>query len=668
MLKEIWYTVNGVRSLAYSYKYTSDGELAEFKNHLTGETSIYAYTTVGDVKSISLYNTGSTEAKYEVTLGYDDRGRLDSERYEIVYLYNSSVKNKGITNNYYYTEDGKVDYADIHFGSYTANVENSYDIYDRLTEKTTDIEYLYLTTFKNSVTYTYTTTDNSTSSQVSGYTSKVTDRDENELTTAYVYTYDNNGNITRITRDGQTVASYVYDNLGQLLSEEYKLNEKSYKNEYIYDDAGNILFTNTYELRKSTFFKPEEWVLQSSEIYEYSNSSWGDRLVSYNGQSITYDEIGNPLTYYNGNNYTFTWEARRLVGATKGTDTFTFTYNEDGIRTSKTKNGITTTYHLIGSQIIAEETSGNITVYLYDESGLPIGFQYRASTYAENVWDTYFYEKNLQGDIVAVYSDTGVLLTTYVYDAWGNFSVSYSNGGASTTATKNPFTYRGYYYDGDLGLYYLNSRYYDAVVGRFISADGYVSTGQGLLGYNMYAYCNNNPVNYVDYYGESAEALLLQWLTSAGTMAAAEPSLIGEAILVGGIIIIGGIWFVEAINGAINFAKDVKTKTPPKSITEPSGNIEVDENGRPVVKPKQQPTEKEGYLAPKQGPKWNKEKGGWEDKYGNVWVPAPTGSSSGHGGGHWDVQSPKGGYTNIHPGSSTPRGGKAPFPRIFTYK
>ena len=95
-------------------------------------------------------------------------------------------------------------------------------------------------------------------------------------------------------------------------------------------------------------------------------------------------------------------------------------------------------------------------------------------------------------------------MLSYTYDAWGNATVS---GNTSLPANKNPFRYRGYYYDADLGLYYLNSRYYDSNTGRFINADGYVSTGQGLIGYNMYTYCNNNPVMYVDYYGE-----LPQWL------------------------------------------------------------------------------------------------------------------------------------------------------------
>ena len=109
------------------------------------------------------------------------------------------------------------------------------------------------------------------------------------------------------------------------------------------------------------------------------------------------------MIYHNGSSYTFTWtQGRRLATAVKGSTTASFTYNESGIRTSKTVNGVTTTYYLSGSQIIAEETSGVLTVYIYDANGLPIGF-IRNNT-------NYWYEKNLQGDIVAVYSETGSLV------------------------------------------------------------------------------------------------------------------------------------------------------------------------------------------------------------------------------------------------------------------
>ena len=134
--------------------------------------------------------------------------------------------------------------------------------------------------------------------------------------------------------------------------------------------------------------------------------------------------------------------------------------------TSKTKGEETTVYYLSGSTILGEKTGERLTVYIYDANGLPVGFAYSASG---NDFDVYWYEKNLHGDIVAVYSDAGIKLISYIYDAWGNTTVSYHNGGEETTAINNPFTYRGYYYDKDLEFYYLQSRYYDSDIGRFVA-------------------------------------------------------------------------------------------------------------------------------------------------------------------------------------------------------
>ena len=238
--------------------------------------------------------------------------------------------------------------------------------------------------------------------------------------------------------------------------------------------------------------------------YVYSTGTWGDLLTSYNGGSITYDSIGNPLSYYNGNN--FTWEGRRLVGAVVGSKTLNFAYNDEGIRTSKTVNGVKTNYYYYGSQLLAEETNGNVTVYLYNSTGL-IGFQYHGASYSATAWDTYFYEKNLQGDIIAVYDANGAKKISYVYNAWGAFTTTYHNG-ASASTVSNAFTYRGYYYDKDLGLYYLMSRYYDANICRFINADTFVSTGQGMLGNNMFIYCGNNPIAYIDHTGMFGLAIM----------------------------------------------------------------------------------------------------------------------------------------------------------------
>ncbi|MBE6635509.1 MAG: RHS repeat-associated core domain-containing protein [Ruminococcaceae bacterium] len=126
--------------------------------------------------------------------------------------------------------------------------------------------------------------------------------------------------------------------------------------------------------------------------------------------------------------------------------------------------------------------------------------QYHGSSYAEDVWDVFWYEKNLQGDIVAVYNDSGTKLVTYYYDAFGYCIAGYDNNGSSTRAYYNPFRYRGYYYDKDLDLYYLNARYYDGRTGRFISPDApsYLGANGDLNSYNLYAYCSNNPVMYAD--------------------------------------------------------------------------------------------------------------------------------------------------------------------------
>ena len=121
----------------------------------------------------------------------------------------------------------------------------------------------------------------------------------------------------------------------------------------------------------------------------------------------------------------------------------------------------------------------------------------------EGVFYTFWFEKNLQGDIVAVYNSVGTKLVSYNYDAWGNCTTTNHNiSGTNSYATYNPFRYRGYYFDSELGFYYLNSRYYDPAVGRFINADTLVSTGQGILGYNMFAYCNNNPTLFCDCSGD----------------------------------------------------------------------------------------------------------------------------------------------------------------------
>ncbi len=222
--------------------------------------------------------------------------------------------------------------------------------------------------------------------------------------------------------------------------------------------------------------------------YEYGDSSWKDLLTKYNGQSITYDAIGNPLMW---GNRTFTWTAgRRLSSVTIPGKNISYTYGADGYRTSKTVNGVTTTYYLDGGRISALKRGSDELSFVYDENGDVTGGYYNGTPFA--------YAKNLQGDIIGIIDQNCTWAVTYEYDAWGKL-LSTTGSLASTLGVLNPFRYRSYNYDEESGLYYLNSRYYDPEVGRFLNADGSLAgVGGDVQGYNLFAYCFDNPVNMSD--------------------------------------------------------------------------------------------------------------------------------------------------------------------------
>jgi len=259
---------------------------------------------------------------------------------------------------------------------------------------------------------------------------------------------------------------------------------------YTYDNGGNRTSKKTYTYTTGSLAS----LTYIEEKYEYSNP-WGDQLTKVGSTTISYDAIGNPTTF---NGYTLTWFGRQLKKMEKSGSTLEFLYNADGIRTSKTVNNVEHIYTLNGSQIVSESWGDYLLIYLYDESGSPIGMQYRTTSYAAYTFDTFYFEKNLQGDIIAVYNASGKQIGSYTYDAWGNGVASTFSSNTTlennVVRTYNPFRYRGYYYDTETQLYYLQSRYYNPKWGRFLNVDAYISTGAGLISCNMYAYCNNEPV------------------------------------------------------------------------------------------------------------------------------------------------------------------------------
>ncbi|MGM9601662.1 MAG: RHS repeat-associated core domain-containing protein, partial [Faecousia sp.] len=293
----------------------------------------------------------------------------------------------------------------------------------------------------------------------------------------YGYTYDALGNIATYTQGG-TAYTYTYDDLGQLLTATG--GGKAYA--YTYDLGGNILTVSDGA---------------TSHTYTYGDSQWADLLTAFDGQSITYDASGNPLSYYNGTRYTFTWaEGRRLVSAVKGNSTYTYAYDSDGLRVSKTVNGVKHEYFYASGKLL-RETYGNVTMdFLYNNNGYPYALKYNGTTY--------YYITNLQGDVLSLINASGSTVASYTYDPYGKVLTA-----TGTMAETNPLRYRGYYYDTETSLYYLQSRYYDPTICRFINADSFASTGQGILGHNMFAYCGNNPVNRRDDSGHFWELVAL---------------------------------------------------------------------------------------------------------------------------------------------------------------
>ncbi len=167
------------------------------------------------------------------------------------------------------------------------------------------------------------------------------------------------------------------------------------------------------------------------------------------------------------------------------------------------KNGATVKYTYVYEDGLLRQMSRGSRVYdfIYDAYGNPVSIAYRSRATANPLY--YYYGTNSRGDVVSLYDSNGLVVALYEYDAYGKLlSIKNPIGGTITGDTNiaivNPLRYRGYVYDTETGFYYLQSRYYDPTTCRFINADGYCATGQGITGNNMFAYCNNNPVMYAD--------------------------------------------------------------------------------------------------------------------------------------------------------------------------
>ena len=202
----------------------------------------------------------------------------------------------------------------------------------------------------------------------------------------------------------------------------------------------------------------------------------------------------------------------------------------DGRRLSRTDNGVTTTFVYAGDQLVGQTWGGNTLAFICNAAGEYVGFTYNGTNY--------YYVKNLQGDVVQIVNAAKTTVVKYYYDAWGyNFATEGSL--ASTVGAVNPIRYRSYYYDSGTGLYYLYSRYYNPELRRFISPDKLLDT-RSLDGYNLFAYCANNPVIGFDPFGFAIEDAYSE---------AFGRYYFGTAVGVG---IAGSLWlWIESVGSAI---------------------------------------------------------------------------------------------------------------------
>ena len=464
-----------------------EGKLQSIKTTVNGqviENITYTYDTLGKL----LTETNQAKPTDKTVITYDQEDRVASQKTtfdgsnDVTEWFSHDEKNRVIeheietpnTNRIlYYEYDDKNQLTEAYNGSDRLNL--SYDILNRVTKKK-----LTLSQGSGLLTeeFTYLKAEEQATNLIKKHISKIDGYHQDVAT----YDYDESGNIVRIETD-EFETRYAYDKLGRLIREDNKELDKTFI--FDYDEGGNILFKKVYAY---TLEKPSNR-LETKE-YTYRSEGWKDQLLSFGGETISYDVMGNPTTY---KNQTLSWSKQ---GRLLAFGSHQYVYNKQGIRVKKTVGGVETKFFLSGTKIIGSTTGSNQLEFIY-LGNQAIGIWYNGSKY--------FFGRNIQGDVISLHEPDGNTVARYIYDAWGNHKVLDDDGVENTNLSFigniNPIRYRGYYYDVETKLYYLNTRYYDPETGRFISADTLSiidETQADINGLNLYMYCGNNPVMRID--------------------------------------------------------------------------------------------------------------------------------------------------------------------------
>mgnify|MGYP001629787318 FL=1 len=413
--------------------YNKQGLVTKAVDYSSGETSYYYYTFDGSLESEYRTSSDGSLTHYIITNADGNTVEKTSVNGQIKTITTGTDKDgKSFVSN-----DG------------VAN-ETSTDDFGRVSTVTTK-QNKSDTVFTKQYSYYHGSESNATTNMVGGISYKLS----SDKVLDYSYNYTDTGNVENVYENGKKVAVYTYDELNQLVW--YADTRTGRYIRIVYDNYGNIQKMESYSL--GTNWAPVK--LLETRTYSYGDTNWKDKLTEFDGDSITYDKNGNPLTYRD--DMTFEWENGRILkDITTYDKAIQMSYDSNGMRTQKSVDGVKTNYYYDSSNNLFALTQGSDTLFFYyDNSGKVMSVSCNGTMY--------YYIKDLQGDITEIVDKDGKAVAEYAYDAWGNMLTKYN--GTLTVEKLNPFRYRGYVYDEETGLYYLQSRYYDPLTGRFLNAD-----------------------------------------------------------------------------------------------------------------------------------------------------------------------------------------------------
>ncbi|MFH1202581.1 MAG: RHS repeat-associated core domain-containing protein [Candidatus Omnitrophota bacterium] len=559
------------------YQYDEAGSLKKIIDSKLHETN-FTYDEINQLKTIANPLTKTKTFSYDLNrnLGtvIDFKGQTISFTYDqINRLTNKSGPGLNVTNGY----DSVNNLTSV--TNPDSGLTMNYDLAGRLTQATTaNLGHQPATT----ISYTYDKNSN-----------RLTLTDPQSVVTKYIYDdlnrlidiktaadqlishfgYDQLSRRTALILANNTQTAYGYDLASRLLSMVTSLNPKSHNKlvsgilhleskdtqstldsyTYTYDSVGNreemtdltglhdYGYDDLYRLTQATHptFPTEDYTYDpvgnrnpASFVYDVAN-----RLVDDGTYTYIYDDNGNLITKTNKSNpsdvttYGYNVE-NQLISIDYGPSTIDYIYDGLGRRIEKNVNEVITRYVYDNEDILAEyDVTNTLTAKYLHGPGIDEPLR------MERGGQLYYYHVDGLGSITALTDNTGAVVRTYTYDSFGNIV-------NQTGTLSNPFTYTGREFDSETGLYYYRARYYDARIGRFLQEDSFKGFLTNSLTLNLYPYVLNNPVIYVDPYGNVM--CMPPWIIVGTTMALSEPTQFGKVAIIAAV---GGYALYQAIKG-----------------------------------------------------------------------------------------------------------------------